>query len=129
MLLIAINIFQSAAAAIRRAIADFGFTGNLLTAAALRSPAASYSGEPRRLTLAEQWTRLADIIRCALKSAEEAAQCHASAALQLDLAQYGLISLVDELSAVMDMGGRRRRATVHVLEFPAPHAIGEAIAA
>jgi hypothetical protein len=43
-----------------------------------------------------------------------------------------LTSLVDELSAVMDMGGRRRRATVHVLgvaSVPSVRPIGDAIAA
>ena len=49
--------------------------------------------------------------------------------MQLDLAQYGLTTLVDELSAVMDMQGRRRRATVHVLEVTPPRVLGDAIAA
>jgi hypothetical protein len=71
--------------------------------------------EPQRLSIADQWARLSAIIMGAAEQAQEAARCHASATLQLDLAQYGLISLVDELADVMDMGGRRRRATVHVL--------------
>jgi hypothetical protein len=49
--------------------------------------------------------------------------------MQLDLAQYGLTTLVDELSAVMDMQGRRRHATVHVLEVAPPRVLGDAIAA
>jgi hypothetical protein len=88
--------------------------------------------EPRRLTIGEQWTYLADIVVGAASRAEEAARCHASATLQLDLAQYALTSLVDELSAVMDVGNRRRLATVHVLGIassPAPRPIGDAIAA
>jgi hypothetical protein len=87
--------------------------------------------EPRRLTLAEQWARLSDIILGAAARADEAARCHASAGLQLDLAQYGLTSLVDELSAVMDVGGRRRRATVHVLGVQPPprRPFGDALAA
>jgi hypothetical protein len=85
--------------------------------------------EPRRLTLAEQWARLAHIIRTAFSRAEEAARCHSAAALQIDLAQYGLITLVDELSAVMEMPGRRRRATVHVLEVAPVRVVGNAIAA
>jgi hypothetical protein len=76
--------------------------------------------EPRRLTLAEQWAALSDIIKGAFFSAEEATRCHKSAALQLDLAQYALTSLVDELSAVMDVGGRRRKATIHVLDVLPP---------
>jgi hypothetical protein len=71
--------------------------------------------EPLRLSIADQWARLSAIVMGAAEQAQEAARCHASATVQLDLAQYGLISLVDELADVMDMGGRRRRATVHVL--------------
>ncbi len=88
--------------------------------------------EPRRLTIAEQWNYLSDIVVGAASRAEEATRCHASATLQLDLAQYALTSLVDELSAVMDMGGRRRLATVHVLGItpsPSPRPVGDAIAA
>lgn len=89
--------------------------------------------EPRRLSLAEQWTYLRDIVMGAARQAEEATRCHVSATQQLDLAQYALASLVDELAAVMDMGERvRRRATVHVLGMaPAPslRPIGDAIAA
>jgi hypothetical protein len=88
--------------------------------------------EPRRLTITDQWNFLSDIVMGAASRAEEAARCHASATLQLDLAQYALTSLVDELSGVMEMGGRRRRATVHVLGVspsPSRRAIGDAIAA
>ncbi len=89
--------------------------------------------EPRRLTLADQWAYLTDIVMGAASRAEEATRCHASATQQLDLAQYALSSMIDELSAVMDMGGRvRRRATVHVLGVsPSPSLmpIGGAIAA
>ncbi len=89
--------------------------------------------EPRRLTFVEQWARLSDTVKGALSRAEEATRCHTSAALQLDLAQYALTSLVDELSAVMDMGGRRRPASVHMLDLQpppfAPRPFGDAIAA
>jgi hypothetical protein len=89
--------------------------------------------EPRRFTLADQWQYLTDIIMGAASRSEEASRCHAAATQQIDLAQYALMSLVDELSAVMDMGDRvRRRATVHVLGIaPAPslRPIGDAIAA
>ena len=89
--------------------------------------------EPRRLSLADQWNYLSNIVTTAATRAEEAACCHASATQQLDLAQYALTSLVDELAAVMDMGGRvRRRATVHVLgvsHTPALMPMGGAIAA
>ena len=85
--------------------------------------------EPRLLTIAEQWNRLASVITSAGAKVEIAARCHASAALQLDLAQYALTSLVDELANVMDVQGRRRRGTVHVLEIVPPRIIGDAIAA
>jgi len=89
--------------------------------------------EPRRLGLAEQWGHLSDTITQALSRAEEATRCHTSAALQLDLAQYALTSLVDELAAVMDVGGRRQRATVHIFDVQpppvAPRPFGDAIAA
>jgi len=88
--------------------------------------------EPRRLTFVEQWAYLSETVKGALSRAEEATRCHTSAALQLDLAQYALTSLVDELSAVMDVGGRRRPASVHMLDLPppfAPRPFGDAIAA
>lgn len=85
--------------------------------------------EPRRLSLADQWACVSGIIRTAVTRTDEAVRCHSSAALQLDLAQYGLLTLVDELSAVMDMQGRRRRSNVHVLELPPSRVIGDAIAA
>ena len=102
--------------------------------AAVRSPReAPRSSEPRRLSLSEQWHRLSEIIMGAASRAEEATRCHASATLQLDLAQYALASLVDELSAVMDVAGRRRGATLHVLGVvptPPPRpTMGAAIAA
>jgi hypothetical protein len=89
--------------------------------------------EPRRLTFSEQWDFLTGIVMGAVYRSNEAARCHAAATQQIDLAHYALMSLVDELSAVMDMGDRvRRRATVHVLGVtPAPslRPIGGAIAA
>jgi len=89
--------------------------------------------EPQRLSLADQWSFLSDIVLGAVSRTNEASRCHAAATQQVDLAQYALMSLVDELSAVMDMGDRvRRRATVHVLgvaPVPSLRPIGGAIAA
>jgi hypothetical protein len=89
--------------------------------------------EPRRLSLADQWAFLTDTVMGAVSRTNEASRCHAVATQQIDLAQYALMSLVDELSAVMDMGDRvRRRATVHVLSVaptPSLRPIGGAIAA
>ncbi len=90
------------------------------------------SVDPRRLTFAEQWVCLSGTIKGALSRAEEATRCHTSAALQLDLAQYALTSLVDELSAVMDVGGRRKPASVYMFDLQppfAPRPFGDAIAA
>jgi hypothetical protein len=77
--------------------------------------------EPRPLTLSEQWAALTGIVMGAAARAEEAVRCHVSATQQIDLAQYALSSMIDELSAVMDMGGRvRRRATIHVFGAAQP---------
>jgi len=89
--------------------------------------------EPRRLTIGDQWAYLTDIVMGAASRAEEATRCHVSATQQIDLAQYALSSLVDELATVMDMGERvRRRATIHVFGTATPPVsmpIGGAIAA
>jgi hypothetical protein len=108
--------------AISRAVARVRGMGYSRFKQPVGSDAAVANSEPRRLTLVEQWNLLSDIIKGAFVSAEEATRCHKSAALQLDLAQYALISLVGELSAVMDVGGRRRAATVHVLDVQPPPA-------
>ena len=118
-------------AAISRAAAPIF---NIVCSQLLLSPARDVRQvEPPRLTIAEQWGRISGIITGAASRAEEATRCHASATLQLDLAQYALTSLVDELAAVMDVGGRRRRATVHVLGIAPPSpprpTMGNAIAA
>ena len=128
MLLIAVNFLDKAFAAISRRVANFGKIIDWITRDSEKSDVL-LGLEPRRLTLAEQWTRLGDIVKGAMLSADEAAHCHASAAMQLDLAQYALTSLVDELSAVMDVGGRRKRANVYVLEILSPRPVGSAIAA
>lgn len=121
--------FDGICAAISRASASvFEFIRSQMTnSSAKETPRQS---EPRRLSLAEQWSQISGIVMGAASRAEEATRCHASATLQLDLAQYALTSLVDELSAVMDVGGRRRRATVHVLGVaPRRPTMGDAIAA
>jgi len=92
-------------------------------------PAKLFTAPPRRLTIADQWAFLSSIIKDAVSRADSAVQCHVSATLQLDLAQYGLISLVDELSAVMNVGGRAKRATVHVLGSAPVRAFEGALAA
>ncbi|MGO4682557.1 hypothetical protein [Hyphomicrobium sp. 2TAF46] len=123
------SAFDGIYAAISRASASvFDFLRSQMTSSSAKEM--PRQSEPRRLSLAEQWSQISGIVMGAASRAEEATRCHASATLQLDLAQYALTSLVDELSAVMDVGGRRRRATVHVLGVaPRRPTMGDAIAA
>jgi hypothetical protein len=86
-------------------------------------------GEPLRLSLAEQWAKVSAIVLGASAKADEASKCHSSAAMQLDLAQYGLTSLLAELTIVMDVGVRPMPATVHVLRRPKAKALAGAMAA
>lgn len=71
------------------------------------------------LTVAQQWSRLASVVDAAITGAADAGRRQAAATQQLDLAQYGLSTLGDELAAVMHVPGRRERATVHPFERPA----------
>ena len=71
------------------------------------------------LTVAQQWSRLASVLESAISGAANAGRRQAAATQQLDLAQYGLSTLGDELAAVMHVPGRRERATVHPFERPA----------
>lgn len=123
------SAFDGIYAAISRASASvFDFLRSQMTSSSAKEM--PRQSEPRRLSIAEQWSQISGIVMGAASRAEEATRCHASATLQLDLAQYALTSLVDELSAVMDVGGRRRRATVHVLGVaPRRPTMGDAIAA
>lgn len=69
---------------------------------------------PRQLALAEQWSKIAAVLVSSVEGAQAATEMQSAATQKIDLAQYGLITLVDELSAVMTMPGRSRRsATVH----------------
>lgn len=68
----------------------------------------------RPMTLADQWAKISEVLISSVDGARVATEMQSAATQQLDLAQYGLITLVDELSAVMTMPGRRSRsATVH----------------
>lgn len=97
---------------------------------AARAPiAVAPPAEARRLTLADQWGRVAGIISTASEKAAEAGRCQAAAALQLDLAHYGLTSLVAELAAVMDVGARPMSASVHVLKLGKSHKVEGTLAA
>ena len=69
-----------------------------------------------RLTGADQWSALSRILTSAVVGAEEAGRLQTAATQQLDLAQYGISTLIDELAAVMTLTGRRdRMATLYVL--------------
>jgi hypothetical protein len=125
----AIEFFGRPFSAIFRDVARLGCAPGLQWTGNSGTAQMSSRIEPRRITLAEQWAKLTAIIKGAASRAEEATRCHSAAALQLDLAQYGLTTLVDELSAVMDMQGRRRRATVHILGVTPPRPVADAIAA
>jgi hypothetical protein len=91
----------------------------------------SASPSPVRLTLAAQWARLSGVVSEAIGAARTAEQMQFAATQQLDLAQYALSTLVDELAAVMTIPGRRdQKATVHVFGQAAARASAqEALAA
>ena len=84
---------------------------------------------PERLALADQWTRMAGVVEGAIKCAGETRKLQAAATQQLDLAQYALSTLMDKLSAVMLVPGRRERAPVYVLDTGFTRATSTALAA
>ena len=68
------------------------------------------------LSLCEQWAKLSGVLSSSIANAAAAQEMQQAATRQLDLAQYGLTTLVDQLSAVMTVPGHRaRNATVHKL--------------
>ena len=72
--------------------------------------------ETQRLSASEQWTRITSILVTAIAGAEEAQRLQKAATQQLDLAQYAISTLTDELAAVMAIPGRRERASIHQFE-------------
>ncbi len=86
--------------------------------------ATSSSNAPSpRLTTAQQWSALVGVLDGAITGATDARRRQSAATQQLDLAQYALFKLGDELAAVMSIPGRREPATLHVLEPAAVPAI------
>lgn len=81
------------------------------------------------MTLSAQWTKITDILSQAIGRAQHARELQITATQHLDLAQYALWTLSDELSAVMKLPNRRERAEVHVLEPAQPAAKNQALAA
>ena len=80
-----------------------------------------------RLSMPDQWQRVSGTLTQAVGRAEQAHTLHSAATRQLDLAQYALITLMDELSAVMTVPSRRETAQVHrfepVVQRPAQQAL------
>lgn len=108
------------AATLRRAVSRV--TGSLIATvgafqradAKIARPTAVVQVTLQPMTLTEQWSKISSILVSAVDGARVATDMQCAATQQLDLAQYGLITLVDELSAVMALPGRRSRtATVH----------------
>ncbi len=87
------------------------------------------SAAPAALTANDQWSRVSGVLTNAIAGAREAGQLQSAATRQLDLAQYALYTLRDELSAVMSVPGRREPASVHVLDASPSRAVVQALAA
>jgi hypothetical protein len=69
-----------------------------------------------RMAATDQWATLSNVLAGATRGAMAAERLQVSATQQLDLAQYGLLTLIDELSEVMVLPGRKSRtATLHTL--------------
>jgi hypothetical protein len=88
---------------------------------------------PKEISFTDQWQRLTGIVQSAVVKADGAADLHNSAAQQLDLAQYALSTMLDELSAVMKISGlggpQALPALRHVLEPASADAAPDVIAA
>ena len=112
-----------------------GIFGSVRGLAIAKSRAASVklgpaTGQSRHLSVAEQWLRLSGVVSGAIRGAHTASQLQVAATQQLDLAQYGLSTMVDELAAVMALPGRRdKKASVHILETAPTRAGKQALAA
>lgn len=99
------------------------------------APQQSVSQGCRPMSLADQWSRVTSVLVQSVDAARVATEMQSAATQQLDLAQYGLITLMDELSGVMTIPGRRTRsATVHAFNSAVENAeplppLGRAMAA
>lgn len=85
--------------------------------------------EPSRLSADRQWAKVTGVLSAAIAGANAAAQLQRTATQKIDLAQYGLGTLIDELSAVMTVPGRRERAQVVHLAAHAAEPQQQALAA
>lgn len=85
-----------------------------------------------QLTVGAQWEKVTGVLNRARDHADTAAALQVRATSQLDLAQYGLITLRDELSAVMSLPSRRDGRDGKVVQMfgaAAPSVFGQALAA
>lgn len=77
---------------------------------------AAKPGNTARLSQADQFARVAGVVSSAIDTVLDTQRRQAAVAQQLDLAQYALNALSDELSAVMTVPGWRERAPVYRFE-------------
>lgn len=68
-----------------------------------------------RLSSAQQWQKVSDVLTGAVASATSARTLHSDAAQQLDLATYGLYKILDELAPILSEPLARDSAVVHRL--------------
>ncbi len=92
---------------------------------------ARVSGEIARepLSNSDQWAKLSGVLTVAIACADDACRRQIAATQQLDLAQYALSTLADELAAVMTLPGRRERAPIYRFEVVPHRMTGQALAA
>jgi hypothetical protein len=110
---------------------DSGFSKRAWRVTSPIAKGASMHNEPDtlRLSASEQWSRITTVLVTAIAGAEEAQRLQKAATQQLDLAQYAISTLTDELAAVMAIPGRRERASVHQFESVLVRAGDRSIAA
>ena len=93
------------------------------------APCAAPADPAKRPVRLDQWQKLIAILMAAIEGRERVRDRQAAATRQLDLAQYGILTLVEELTAVMALPGRAvRPATVHALAASAESASRRAAA-
>ena len=84
---------------------------------------------PGRMTLADQWSKITSVLVRSVEGASAVKDMQSAATQQLDLAQYGLSTLVDELAAVMAMPGQANIAPSRYANSATVHAFGANIEA
>ena len=95
-----------------------GHSASFTSQATLQKPVERSHNSPLQLTLADQWTKISSVLVRSVEGASAIKDMQSAATQQLDLAQYGLSTLIDELAAVMAMPGvtssrRISSASVH----------------